>query len=467
VRVRILLLNPPCRDGHRHVREGRCTHPTSLWGMAWPPYTLALLGGRLGRRGHQVRLIDGAAGDVRFAELRSIVGSYKPDLALLTVAASTFPSDLEAIAQIRAAAPGARVGVLGVYPSALPEECLSGELHPDFVVRGEPELSVEAAVENLELEGEVAPLPGLTVRLGNTVVHGPDRPLVQDVASLGKPDWSLVRTSRYQIPFLRRRFLTVLTSRGCPYQCTFCTQRLYYGRAVRVRSPAAISAEIEELKTRFGIHDFFLWSECFSADREHAHAVCQALKGVSGISWVVTTRADCVDPDLLCAMREAGCWLIGFGFESAVPQILKACRKGHTVADSIQAAQWAREAGLHVLGHFVFGLPGETAHTARATLELALMMDIDFAQFYCVAPYPGTELYELWRKSAAGQRASLSVLSQERACMSTEQLSRREIQRWRRRAVWRFYGRPRTIALLARLGLGGVVGAVGSSSLTY
>ncbi|MDO8589606.1 MAG: radical SAM protein [Armatimonadota bacterium] len=445
--MRVLLLNPPCADGRRYVREGRCTHPTSFWGTAWPPYTLAMLGARLRMRGHVARLLDAAVGDVKWADLPEVVTAFRPDAAIVAVSAPTFPSDIEAIDRIRRCAPACRIGVIGVHPTAEPDRYLSGDQCADFAVRGEPELTVDAAIGD---DSSISPAPGLSVRAGNRIIHGPDRPVELDVSSLGRPDWDLVNVGRYRMPFSRRPFLPVLTSRGCPHSCTFCAQRLYYGSSVRTRRPIDIAEEIEELRGRFGVRDFFLWSECFSADREHAFAVCEALRRLKGISWVATTRADCVDPGLLREMRSAGCRLVGFGFESGSQAILDACRKGHSVEDSIRAAKWAREAGLLVLGHFVFGLPGETDVTARATLDMALAMGVDFAQFYCAAPYPGTELYDSWRASDGTSR---TVITQERACMATEALTQRQIDRWRRRAYLRFYARPRAALLPARVAL--------------
>ncbi len=456
--MRVLLLNPPCRDGRRYVREGRCTHATSLWGTAWPPYTLALLGGRLRQRGHTVRLLDGATGAVRFRELGRRAADFDPDLALLAVSAPTFPSDLQCIAEIRAVIPRCSIGVFGVHPTAAPELYLAGQPHADFVIRGEPELTADRVVEMLDSEGRLQAAEGLSTRCGSHIEHGPSRPPASNLSALGKPDWSLIQPTHYRLPFLGRPFLPVLTSRGCLYVCTFCTQHLYYGRRFRTRAAEEVAAEVEELRAHFGVRDFFLWSECFSADQEHAHAVCEALKKVRGISWVATTRADCVSPDLLRSMRQSGCWLISFGFECGSEEVLEACRKGHTLEASVRAARWAREAGLMVVGQFIFGLPGETPETARQTLRLALALKLDFAQFYCAAPYPGTELHEAWCSSWSKPGAPLLPISQEQAWAFTGGLSARATERWRSWATLRFYGRPHSMALLFKLALSRISG---------
>jgi anaerobic magnesium-protoporphyrin IX monomethyl ester cyclase len=448
--VRVLLLNPPCPDGRRFVREGRCTHPTGFWGAAWPPYTLAVIGGRLRRRGHDVRLLDAAVGQVTFRALRAMASSLEPEVALVSVSTPTFEMDLAAIAEIRAGAPRCCVGVLGVHATAMPEACLAGD-GADFVIRGEPEIAAEAAVSGLEADGELAPLPGLSVRVGGRVLHGPERPPVADLSALGGPDWSLADVTRYRLPLVGRRFLSILTSRGCPHYCTFCTQHLYYGRAFRARQPAEVAREARQLRERFGVSDFFLWSECFSADREHAGQVCEALGAVGGLSWVATTRADCVDRELLLTMREAGCWLVAFGLESGSPEVLNECRKGHGAEASIRAVRWAKEVGLLVVGHFVFGLPGETVDTARQTTRLALEAGLDFAQFYCAAPYPGTPLYEALRSSPQGRAVPLAAVNQEQACLGNAAALPAAVARWRRRAIRRFYLRPHSVALALRL----------------
>ncbi|MEZ5397870.1 MAG: radical SAM protein [Bryobacterales bacterium] len=449
--MRILLLNPPSRDGRRYVREGRCTHAVSVWGTAWPPYTLAMLGRRLKDQGHIVRLLDAAVGDIQFNQLHQAVESYEPHVTLLSVSAPTLPSDLQVIGEIRQAAPTSWVGVLGVHPTAEPEVYLKGYPQADFAIRGEPEQTVDALMRQLLKSNELVPMPGLSIRDGKAVASGPDNGFIADVSSLGKPDWSLINTRRYRLPFLMRPFLPVLTSRGCPYRCNFCTQHLYYGHPVRPRSPEDIRDEIQELQAQFSIHDFFLWSECFSANRDHAYAVCQALKEIPEISWVATTRPDCVDAELLRAMREAGCWLVAFGFESGSQAVVDSCRKGLSLADSVRAVRWAHEAGLRVVGHFIFGLPGETHETARSTMQFSLDLDIDFAQFYCAAPYPGTALYDWWHGTSNSQPIHPTRIGQDQACMATEELFQKEIDQWRRRAYRIFYGRPQSIKTLVSL----------------
>ena len=375
-----MLANPPCLDGQRYVREGRCTHPASFWATAWPPYTLALLGGRLRRAGHEVQLVDAAVEPVDVPGFVRRVAGWSPRLVVLSVAGPSRASDLAVIGQLRRAAPRAVIAVLGVDATAQPAAWLGAD-GAQAAIRGEPELTVDELAAQLATGGPPAPLAGLSVAGEGGVEHGPERAVAADVTALGAPDWSLVAPGRYRLPGLGRPYLSLLTSRGCPHGCSFCTQHLYYGRQVRPRAPAAIAAEAAELAARFGVQDFFLWSECFAADRAHALAVCRALAQVGPLSWAATTRADDVDPELLAAMRAAGCWLIGFGFESGAPEVLAGCGKGHAVETAVRAARWARQAGLVVLGHFIFGLPGETDATAGQTLALALAAPDDLAQF--------------------------------------------------------------------------------------
>lgn len=445
--MRVLLLNPPSPDGARFVREARCTHPVGVWGTAWPPYSLAVLARALSAAGHEVRLRDAAVGDVRFRDLGRLCREFRPDVAVCSAAEPTWATDRLAFREIRCAAGDCRLGAIGVYVSAEPERCLAAPDGPDFVARGEPDLSVPAAVEALAAGESPAQVPGISARTPTGIAHAPPRPFLADPTRFTVPQWSSASIRRYRLPGVGRPFLPILTSRGCPYRCAFCTQHLYYGRTFRPRCPTAIAAEVRDCLGRHNVRDFLLWSECFSADRAHALAVCGVLSQIPSIAWTATTRVDCVDRELLGAMREAGCWLVAFGIESADESILAGVGKGHSVEQARQAVAWAAESGLTTAGHFVLGLPGETAESMAATVRLARDLGLDLAQFYCAAPYAGTGLGRLWRTGSPTEGPP----DQLRALMPAGGLGAAAITRARRLATARFYLRPRMVRTCLRL----------------
>ncbi len=150
---------------------------------------------------------------------------------------------------------------------------------------------------------------------------------------------------------------------------------------------------------RFGIREFFIWADTFTADRRYVQELCRAIlaRGLR-ISWTCNSRVDTIDEETLRLMKEAGLWMISFGLESGSDAILAASGKGITVAQSRAAVGLAHRLGIRVAGHFMFGLPGETEETMAGTLALALELPLDIAQFYAAAPFPGTALYDEARR---------------------------------------------------------------------
>ena len=141
---------------------------------------------------------------------------------------------------------------------------------------------------------------------------------------------------------------------------------------------------------RYGIRDFFIWADTFTADRRYVRELCRAIcESGMRISWTCNSRVDTIDQETLLLMKEAGLWMVSYGLESGSDAILAASGKGITVAQSREAVELAHRLGIRVAGHFMFGLPGETEETMAETLALALALPIDIAQFYAAAPFPG------------------------------------------------------------------------------
>jgi radical SAM superfamily enzyme YgiQ (UPF0313 family) len=277
--------------------------------------------------------------------------------------------------------------------------------------------------------------------------HNPDRPFVRDLDDLPFPAWDLIRTALYRMPFSGERFLLVGTGRGCPHACTFCADRTYYGNRLRLRSPASVADELERNGRDFGIRDFLFWSESFTLSRRFAISLAEEIiRRRLDVRWVCNSRVDHVDRELLALFRRAGCWMIGYGIESGVQRILDSVRKGATVEQARAAVEASHAAGLQVTGHCVLGFPGETRADIVQTIRFALDIDLDFAQFYCAVPFPGSQLYREAR--AAGWICSddWSRFEQNFSVLNTPQLSAEEIMELRRAAYRRFYLRPRLIA---------------------
>ena len=441
--MRVLLLNPPAADGVRQVREGRCMQRAGAWTAVWTPISLATCAAVLRRRGHQVRLRDCIVEDLDFDRLAHIIAAFRPNLVVFNAVTPAIISDLSTARLAKSLDPSILCAAIGIHGTALPQETLELEPALDVAVRGEPEMTVAELAEG----GDLSAVAGVSWRADGAFTHNPDRPFLQDLDELPFPAWDLIQTDLYRMPFSGERFLLLGTGRGCPYQCAFCADRTYYGNRLRLRSPASVADEIERNTRDFGIRDFLFWSESFTLSRRFAAAVAvEIIRREMDIRWVCNSRVDHVDRELLELFRRAGCWMIGYGVESGVQRILDSVRKGATVEQARAAVAASHAAGLQVTGHCVLGFPGETRADILQTIRFARELDLDFAQFYCAVPFPGSQLYDEARSAGWIVSNDWSRFEQNFSVLTTPLLTAQEVMELRRAAYRRFYLRPNLIA---------------------
>ena len=221
-------------------------------------------------------------------------------------------------------------------------------------------------------------------------------------------------------------------------------------KKVRRKSvPRAIS-EIEPGMRDFNVHQFFIWADTFTADREYVLEFCKyILKKKLNIGWTCSSRVDTVDEILLDTMKRAGCWMISFGVESGSQAILDKSSKNTTVDQCRNAVRMAKEAGMKTAAHFVLGLPGETPRTVEKTIELALELDPEIAQFYCAVPFPGSPLYELAEEQGWIANTNFEELRQDNASMTMPGLPPSLLNHYRKSGFQRFYLKRNRLIRLA------------------
>jgi radical SAM superfamily enzyme YgiQ (UPF0313 family) len=186
-------------------------------------------------------------------------------------------------------------------------------------------------------------------------------------------------------------FMPILTSRGCPFNCSFCCR--IFGRKYRTMSTDKVMGEIKRLQNCFNIKEIKFYDDVFTLDRARAIELSDRIGG--SISWTCQTRVNLVDRPTLRAMRRGGCYCVSYGIESADPAILKSISKSTTIEQVEQAVRYSKESGLRVIGYFMLGAPGETLETIKKTVDFAISSGIDHAQFSIATALPGSELYEL------------------------------------------------------------------------
>lgn len=439
--LHVALINGPLPDGALFMREGRCTQRSSIWATQWPPISLAYLAAVVRDAGARPFVFDCPPAGITMSRLAAALRALAVDWCFLAVSTPTAQDDLRLAAEIKRRLPAVKIGAFGVHPTVLDREILDAAPAVDCVVRGEPEETVREL-----LAREPAAVAGVTWRDGATARRNPDRPAIADLDRLPWPAWDALDTGLYRLPFSRRRFLCAGPSRGCAFGCSFCTAGAYYGRRVRFRGPASLTAEIVRDRREFGVHDFFMWAETFTLNRAFVLELCRRLRqDAPGIRWTGNSRVDSADEELFREMRAAGCWMISFGIESTDENVLAAMGKQITVPRIEAALRAARRAGLKTVGHFILGLPGDSPRTIAQTSAEARRFDLDFAQFYAAAPFVGSSLYAEASRRGLVSAADFPAVGQHRATLRLPGLPPAEVDRALRRAVRDFYGRPRQI----------------------
>ncbi len=266
----------------------------------------------------------------------------------------------------------------------------------DYIAIGEGEHTLRELVRSLEGRMDVRDvrgLAGIDRSTGRAWKNAP-RPLEDDLDTLPNPARDLVPLARY-LAF--DSHASVVTSRGCPYECIFCSAPAWTGRKVRYRDPVKCVDEIEDL-ARMGFTEITIEDDLFTLYRKHFLAVCgEMIDRNTGIRWNAFSRVDTITPEIVGTMAKAGCQAICFGVESGDQEVLDLIKKNSSLAKVKEAMRMTKDVGICALASFIVGLPGETEETLRKTVEFAEELKNEFGSlygFHILSPFPGTEVRE-------------------------------------------------------------------------
>lgn len=388
-----------------------------------PPLGLCYLAAVLEQAGHSINIIDGVIegptrdeGEFRriglpVKELAARISYSRPDIVGISCMYSLVWDDvIELSAVLRDIIPDTLQVLGGPHPSALPENSLNAS-SADCVVIGEGEETfLELANYYSDFQGtkDFSRIKGIAFRDKNSIVLTQARPRIQDLDSIPFPARHLIRMEEYikigKAPGSQknRRFATMLTSRGCPNNCIFCSIKNVWGQKWRARSPENVVEEIEELVRRYRIKEIHFLDDNISLNKKRMAGICDLLveRGLD-ISWTtpngvyVTT----LDRNLLYKMKKSGCYQLAFGIESGNEHVLHdIIHKTLSLSRAKDVIRCAREMGIWTHGFFVIGFPNETYEMMQDTLDFARSANLDSAYFSIATPFHGTELYNLMVK---------------------------------------------------------------------
>lgn len=439
--MNVLIINPPTLGDIRYIREGRCEQRLSSFQYIMPPISLPSIAALLEKENFKVKITECIGDNLNLEDIEREIKSFHPTLIIVNVSTATYYNDKKVITFIRNITP-CHLTAIGIHVTALPENVLL-DTALDSVVRGEPEAVC------LSLAGSIAKgkgfknIEGLSYKEKGKVVHNRRKNFIEDLNKLPFPARNLLNNRRYTLPVINRPYTLVISSRGCPYECIFCTARQYYGNKLRLRNPKNIIDEIEEIIRKFQITDIVMWSDTFNLVRDFVMDICDEIKKRNlSFNWMCNSRVDRIDEGMLSKMKEAGCSGISYGIESGNQSILDKAKKGVTLKQIEDAFKWTHRAGIRTLGHVILGLPGETKETIKSTLQFVKRLNPDYMQFYCAIPFPGTELYSLAKKNGWLITDDWSRFELNQAIIQTPQLSSDDLKKARCKAFLSFYARP-------------------------
>ncbi len=372
----------------------------SSWVTQWPPISLGILAA-IAKPKAEVFLLDGNIENLKLGQLIENVIAFRPDLIVISTGFPSIEEDMSVARELKLALPYAKILAFGMYFSILEKQGVEDCPFLDFCIIGEPEETFRELLAHLEnAKTDYARVKGLAFWQDGKPVVNEKREMLDDLDKLPHPDRDLFKNNRYQLPHNNRPFTLVNTGRGCPYQCFFCVANIYSGVKARKHSVGYVIEEITQCIERYGIREFLFWEEVFTIDRSYVLELCRAINEHRfNIHWAASTRVDLLDDELLAAMKEAGCYLLGLGIESFNQAILDAAKKATSVSDVPKAVELCHRHGIKVMGHFIFGLPGETKETAENTISSMLKTGLDYMQAYCAIPYPKTGLGKMAEKN--------------------------------------------------------------------
>ena len=379
--MKICLISPPYNSAVK-----------SVVGVSSPPLGLAYIASVL-RQNREVKIIDSNILNYAIGDVERELRSFNPDVVGIT---SVTPSIYEAY-KVAETAKKVRedctVVLGGPHATFMPRETMEECKYIDIIVRGEGEETTRELIENIEKGAPLNEVKGITFREKNGIIDTEPRLFIKNIDNIPFPSRDLLPMHLYK--FNGVKYTTMLTSRGCPFKCSFCSSSRLFGGYWRGRSPENVLEEMKTVYEEYGIRNIEFMDDTFTLNQERAEKICdEIIKQGWDISWGASSRVDTLSKKLVEKMKKAGCWIIFLGIESGSQKILDAIGKRITLEQVKKAVKILKDAGIQVLGSFIIGFLQDTKETIKETIKFAKSLNLNYAEFSILTPYPGTPIFD-------------------------------------------------------------------------
>lgn len=403
------------------------------------------------KKGYEVKLRDYQTEQNTMEDLHRDMKDFKPDLIMMSITNTTIFDDLKLINELKD-----KYNPVVVLKGALfydPEQEMLDMLdlsHVDYMIGGEVDFAIgEIADYALKNEGDPKDILSILYKKADgSFARTSFHVWGEDLDSRPFPARQLMNNSLYKRPDTDEPMATIQTGRGCPSACVFCLTPVISGKCVRFRSPQNVMDELTECYNVHGIRNFFFKADTFTIDPAWVKEMCELIinSPLHGkIAFTANSRVNPLSKETLELMKEAGCFMVAFGFESGSDEMLKTLKKGTTVEMNLRAAKWCHEVGIPFWGFFVIGFPWENKEHILATKKLIMKADPDFIEVKMALPFYGTELYAACKENNLLAESPLGSDFFHSAMNGTMHLTQAEVEKLRKNILLSFYLRPKYI----------------------
>lgn len=397
--MRILIVNPPRVDGYPVVREERYEHKDV--GSVYPPLSLLYVAAVLERAGYKPYFIDANGFNIKYEELTEKFDQLKPDVMIIRCGFDTQKEDFRILEYVKKkynTITILRNKILGDV-DWLKKKVLLLNPFIDVFINYEPDAVIVDLIKHIEKNGleKLENVKGISFIKDKEMITTSPAVIEKNLDNLPYPAYHLLPSLNvYHTGILNPPFAMVITSRGCPFGCSFCA---YARMGFRFRSPESVIEELKWLKKEYNLKSFIFFDDLVGLKKENFERICEYMIAENlQLKWVACTRANLLNEEMLELMKKAGCVEIPIGIESGSEKVLKLTNKGITLDDIRRAAKMLHKVGILFYGLVIIGLPGETHETIEETLKFIKEIDPFYTQFCFATPFPNTDIYRYYKE---------------------------------------------------------------------